>query len=122
MSKTLAHNLRALLCLSEDERALQIRLDKVADAFGAPWCGRRVKPLDGFNIAGDCEMRRRAIAVFGANIGMRCLGLARTTLSAAFRSLALDSCCDRAGTPFTYQLVGIASIGANSETWSVCHR
>jgi hypothetical protein len=44
------HDLGALLCLGEDERALQDRLDKVTDAFRAPQRMGRVKLFRRFNI------------------------------------------------------------------------
>ncbi len=76
MRETLAHDLGALLCLGEDDRALQNRLNEIADAFGAPWRLRRIKPLGGFNIAGDdCNVFGHAFVAGGANLRMRRVGL-----------------------------------------------
>ena len=75
MRETLAHDLGALLCLGEDERALQNRLNEIADAFGAPWGVRRIKQLGGFNIAGDdCNVCGHALVASGANLRMRRVG------------------------------------------------
>jgi predicted XRE-type DNA-binding protein len=49
MREALAHDLGALLCLGEDECALQNGLDEIANAFGAPRRIRRVELLRGLD-------------------------------------------------------------------------
>src|SRR5208337_3073434 len=94
MRETFAHDLRTLLCLGEDECALQNRLDEVADAFGAPWRIGRVELFCGGNIArNNRNMRGHPLVAGGADIGMRGVGFLnqRAKETGVVRQIALQN-------------------------------
>jgi hypothetical protein len=70
MREALACHLGALLCLGEDERALQNRLNEIADARRAPRRIRRIEPLCGFDVARqDGDVPRQDLVAGGADVG-----------------------------------------------------
>ena len=76
MREAVARDLGALRRLGVDERALQDRLDEIADAFGGPGRLRRIAALGGFDVGDQHgDVRRHALLAGGANVGVGRVGL-----------------------------------------------
>ena len=72
MRETFAHDLGALLCLGEDECALQNRLNEIADAFRAPRRIGRITLFGGLKVARQhFDMFRHAAIARRPDVRMR---------------------------------------------------
>ena len=75
MRQIFAHDVGALLCLGENECALQNRLDEVADTFRTPRRIRRIELFRSLNILREeRDMGRHALVAGSPNVGMRGIG------------------------------------------------
>ena len=93
MRETFARDLGALLRLREYERALQNRLDKIADALRAPRCVRSVEPLGGFDISRQFgDMGGQGIVTGDTNVGVCRVGFLnqRAEQTCVIRQFALQ--------------------------------